>query len=204
MRKLRIAPDAMNLARGFVFRGAGSLGDRLVRAWLAGEVDFVLSGTLVDEVARTLSVLGLDDASIALAVATLCSGDAIVAIRHQTMGCRDRKDDHLLEAALAGSARWIVSEDRDVLDLPRSVRTYLRSYGVEAIKLAEFLDILDVVRAAPDDALFSFDIVDPGFSCLVCDHPDHAEVACGSVAGDGLEPEECRCEGPAENLALAG
>jgi len=50
--------------------------------------------------------------------------------------CRDPDDDKFVACALAGAAEYIVSEDRDILD----VREY---HGIRTITVAEFLRVLD-------------------------------------------------------------
>lgn len=53
--------------------------------------------------------------------------------------CRDPADDKFLAAAIAGSAQFIVSEDRDLLDLG--------SYeDIQIVTAGDFLRMLDAVR----------------------------------------------------------
>jgi uncharacterized protein len=53
--------------------------------------------------------------------------------------CRDPEDDKFLAAARAGSARFIVTEDMDLLDL--------RSYeGIQIVRAEAFLRMLDVPK----------------------------------------------------------
>lgn len=55
--------------------------------------------------------------------------------------CRDPKDDFLLEAAIHGRARYLVSRDDDIKrDL--TLIAYLRERGVEVLSVAQFLDLL--------------------------------------------------------------
>jgi putative PIN family toxin of toxin-antitoxin system len=49
--------------------------------------------------------------------------------------CRDRKDDKFFWCAAAASAAYIVSEDRDILDVPEY-------QGVKTVSAGEFLQIL--------------------------------------------------------------
>ena len=53
--------------------------------------------------------------------------------------CRDPEDDKFLAAARAGSARFIVTEDMDLLD-PRSYE------GIQIVRAEAFLRMLDVPK----------------------------------------------------------
>ena len=57
--------------------------------------------------------------------------------------CRDPKDDPLIETAIVGGARYLVSRDEDLtrdLDL---VDSLLVEYGIEVLTVARFLELLD-------------------------------------------------------------
>lgn len=55
--------------------------------------------------------------------------------------CRDPKDDFLVETAIVGGARYIVSRDDD-LKRDLDLMVYLRERGIEVLSVAQFLDLL--------------------------------------------------------------
>jgi putative PIN family toxin of toxin-antitoxin system len=71
------------------------------------------------------------------------------------MGCRDADDDKVLEAAMNGNARYIVSRDKDLLEAaPREKYAItktgpgIRRYPIEVVTVERFLyDILGYPRA---------------------------------------------------------
>jgi predicted nucleic acid-binding protein len=60
--------------------------------------------------------------------------------------CRDPKDDLIIETAIVGGGRYLVSRDEDLtrdLDLVE----VLQAYGVEILTVARFLELLDAEPA---------------------------------------------------------
>ena len=103
-------------------------------AWRSGVFVTVVSGRIVDEVARVLiEELDVTEADTEEFVMLLCAVSDVVPIKHQAMGCRDPNDDSLLETAIVGEADFIVTHDDDLLSLPSHVTEYLRSHGVEVL-----------------------------------------------------------------------
>ncbi len=79
---------------------------------------------------RTVETRDLQTILIRIATATL------VHPTHTPAVCRDHEDDKFLAAALAGNARFIVSEDKDLLDLG--------SYeGIQIVTAGAFLRVLE-------------------------------------------------------------
>jgi uncharacterized protein len=81
-----------------------------------------------------------DDASMLLAL--LRSRARTVSTTGTIRACRDAKDDLIVETAMIGGARYIVSRDEDLtrdLDLV----TVLREHGIDILTVARFLELLD-------------------------------------------------------------
>ena len=58
-----------------------------------------------------------------------------VRIRHEFTGCRDIRDNYLFDLAMQGKAKYLVSGDKDVVDMPPIK-------GLNVVKYAEFMRIL--------------------------------------------------------------
>lgn len=102
-RELRVVLDANVLAPGLV--STGSLAAEIIRLWRLGLLEVLLTGKLVNEVAKTLKALGLDDPDVREIVELLCHNpNAIIPLKHQTFGCSDPDDDYLFETAIEGNA----------------------------------------------------------------------------------------------------
>ncbi len=82
------------------------------------------------------------DAQVAAALGKLREGGTDVFPPGTLRLCRDPKDDIVLETAIEGNADLVVSRDADMtrdLDLIR----HLRTFGVEVLTVAQFLQRLD-------------------------------------------------------------
>jgi predicted nucleic acid-binding protein len=55
--------------------------------------------------------------------------------------CRDETDNFLLETAILGEAKYLVSGDKDLVD-DKKLKTELLKRGVAIVGVAEFVDIL--------------------------------------------------------------
>jgi putative PIN family toxin of toxin-antitoxin system len=65
-----------------------------------------------------------------------CSIAQMVGIQHRIKACRDPKDDILLQLALNGEATFLVTGDRDLLELAES---FLASHGLNIISPRDYL-----------------------------------------------------------------
>jgi putative PIN family toxin of toxin-antitoxin system len=102
--------------------GTVSPSRHLVETALAGErCEVVTSEPMLRELADVLSRprIGLDAEFTAAYVERVVSAATIIAIRGLAMGCRDPRDDKVLETALNANVDFIVARDRDLYE-PRS------------------------------------------------------------------------------------
>lgn len=97
---------------------------QILDAWLDGHFNLVTSLHQVAELNHVLSYprlamrLGLKDAELELILAALLSQAEVTPGRLQLPGVtRDAKDDPLVACAVEGHADYLVSADRDLLDL---------------------------------------------------------------------------------------
>lgn len=131
--RLRVVIDTNVLISGIVFGGTP---ERLVRMFVDGSIDTVISEELLTELRRTINrrfpnfVPRLDELEVSLRAEAL-----LVPLGSKTVTiCRDPDDNKVIETALIGKCQYIVSGDKDLLDLG--------SYeGVTVLPPAEFLQI---------------------------------------------------------------
>lgn len=115
--------------------------DRILRAWVDGAFELVLSPQILDEMGRVLSYPKLKKArwmtgeeTVAL-LRSLALESVLVPGRVTVEVSRDPEDNKFLEAAIEARARYVVTGDRDLLD----VKAYR---GVQIVTPAAFLKVL--------------------------------------------------------------
>jgi putative PIN family toxin of toxin-antitoxin system len=129
MMKVVIDTGVLVSAALAVSAGQVSLSRELVEDALAGErCELVTSEPMLREFADVLSRprIGLDAGFAVAFVERVASAATIVAIRGLAMGCRDPRDDKVLETALNANVDFIVARDRDLFE-PRA------RYSIEKI-----------------------------------------------------------------------
>ena len=125
---------------------------RLMEAVLSGRVQLVVSSPLLTEIHdvsrrdRIRRRIQMTDPEIDASFAAISKGSRVARVDGRLRLCRDPKDDIVVETAIEGSARYIVSRDEDLtrdLDLVNA----LQEYGIEVLTVARFLDLLDAEPA---------------------------------------------------------
>jgi putative PIN family toxin of toxin-antitoxin system len=121
---------------------------RLIREVLSGRVRLIVSRQLLAEVEavvrrdRIRRRIAFDDGEIENFFRLISKGARVANIGGSLRMCRDPKDDLILETAIIGRARYLVSRDEDLardLDLVDA----LRGYGIEVVTVARFMEHLD-------------------------------------------------------------
>ena len=127
---------------------AGGQEARILRAWRAGAFDLVVSPAILEEIGRVLTEARLrrrrwmaDDEVVAL-LEGLAQEGVVVSGRVPVQVSRDPADDKFLAAAVEGRADYVVTGDRDLLDL----ETYR---GVRMIRPGPFARQLARERREP-------------------------------------------------------
>lgn len=120
---------------------------QLVVAGKAGLFTVVSSLPLLDELFEVLSrprIMKIRQTAVTDAeeyVKAVAEVALVVSVSGDLRICRDRDDDILIETALAGNARYLVSRDDDVardLELTR----YLEAQNIQALTVSKFLAVL--------------------------------------------------------------
>ncbi len=96
----------------------------IVRLWRERKLQLVFSEEIADEYDDVLKRLGISKNLVARFLASLHEG---VTVTHVNLGkrftdSRDPKDNPFLSTAAAGRAKFLVTNDSDLLDIPETVR----------------------------------------------------------------------------------
>ena len=122
MINLSVVLDTQLLLRGATARRL-TLSRKIYLEWLAGRYELLLSTEIFAEIAAVFSEplvvlrLRITDAILEHALRSLHARCQWVDVRRKIRACRDPSDDKFLECAVDGRADYIVSADKDLLDL---------------------------------------------------------------------------------------
>lgn len=101
----------------FVFNGV--LPKKILDLVVAGKLQLCISPSLEKEVFRKLSTLRAKEITIE-EIQALFSASTTYTPQITIHACRDPKDNYLLELAETADAEYLITRDKDLLDLPKS------------------------------------------------------------------------------------
>jgi putative PIN family toxin of toxin-antitoxin system len=133
---MRAVLDTNVIVSATLIRGGNE--DTIIRAWLRGAFELVLSPEILEEIGRVLSYekLGqsrwMTEPEVVLLLETLARECVLVPGTTVVRASRDPEDDKFLAAAVRARARYVVTGDKDLLDLKVH-------RGVRIVKPAQFL-----------------------------------------------------------------
>jgi len=143
-KRLTVVLDTNVFVRAFKAVSNTNWNRRIVRLWLIeGKRQLVVSPELLDE------YLGIFDEILGMDAETVdewrmrFESDAratLVNLGRRYTASRDPDDNILLATAASGDARYVITNDRDLLDLPQEFRLTLK---YEIVKPSSFLDWWD-------------------------------------------------------------
>lgn len=140
---MRVVLDTNVIISATLIRGGNE--DQVLRAWQHGSFELVLSPPILEELGRALfyerlrKFRWMTDGEVAELLRALAGGGIVVTGRVKVKASRDPDDDKFLAAAVEGAAGFVVTGDRDLLDL--------KSYrGVRIVRPARFLATIRRVR----------------------------------------------------------
>lgn len=131
---MRIVVDANVLVSGAFWSGLPS---RVLSLWAHDRVDVLVSESILAEYERVLEEIGRKAKSPELAlqwVQFVGQHGTLIDVRSPVCYCRDPNDDKYLACAADGDADYIVSGDRDLLDLKQFI-------GIPIVTPRRFLEI---------------------------------------------------------------
>lgn len=136
---MRVVLDTNVIISATLIRGGNE--DQIIRAWQRGVFELVLSPPILEEIGRALFYERLRkfrwmiDQEVAELLQALAQGSVVVSGRVKVKVSRDPDDDKFLAAAVEAEAGFVVTGDRDLLDL--------KSYrGVRIVRPARFLSTI--------------------------------------------------------------
>jgi putative PIN family toxin of toxin-antitoxin system len=118
---MRVVLDTNVIISATLIHGGNE--DQILRAWRRGAFDLVLSPAIIEEISRVLLYERLrrsrwmTEGEIAELLEALAASSFIVTGRIAVKASRDPDDDKFLAAAIQGEARFLVTGDRDLLDI---------------------------------------------------------------------------------------
>jgi len=127
---------------------AGGQEARILRAWRGGTFDLVVSPAILEEIGRVLTEARIrrrrwmTDDEVAMLLEGLAQESVLVLGGANIQVSRDPTDDKFLATAIEGRADYVVTGDRDLLDLG----TYR---GVRMIRPGPFAQMLARERREP-------------------------------------------------------
>jgi putative PIN family toxin of toxin-antitoxin system len=122
LTKLSVVLDTQLLLRGATARRL-TLSRKIYLAWLADRYEVLLSKDILAEIAAVLSDpfvvrrLKITDEILEQTLLSLRSRCRWVEVKSKVRVCRDPNDDKFLACAIDGQAQYLVSADKDLLDL---------------------------------------------------------------------------------------
>jgi hypothetical protein len=136
---MRVVLDTNVIVSAVLIRGGNE--GRILRAWQRGAFDLVLSPAILEEIGRVLSYdkirarRWMTDEEIATLLESLAQDSILVPGQIAVAVGRDPADAPFLAAAVEGRADYLVTGDRDLLE----IRAYR---GVRLIRPGAFVRLL--------------------------------------------------------------
>ncbi len=142
--RIRVVLDTNVLVRNFKSRSQSSPNRKIVRLWLVEKrLQLIVSSATVAEYLGIFDeILGMEP-DVVEQWRERFDSDArvtLVNLARRDDASRDPDDNVFLSTARAGRAKHLITNDRDLLDLPEAVQ---HGYAFSIINPDEFLAILD-------------------------------------------------------------
>jgi putative PIN family toxin of toxin-antitoxin system len=123
---------------------------RLTDAWLQGTFDVVIALPILTEITEVLRrprikrKYGIREEEIVQYLQLIAARATIVSVTGAMAICRDPDDDLILEAAVAGGARFLITRDDD---LKRDLEfiQHMQERGIQVASVSQFLTILSTM-----------------------------------------------------------
>jgi putative PIN family toxin of toxin-antitoxin system len=128
-QRISVVLDTNVFVRFYLGRKSDSAAAKIIRLWREiRSLQLVVSDGIVQEYAEVLRRLGVDEALIERFVKRLESRETVswVNLGPRIKASRDPDDNVFLSTAKSGRASYVVSNDRDLLDIPIQERKKLR------------------------------------------------------------------------------
>ncbi len=136
---MRAVLDTNVIISATLIRGGNE--DRILRAWQRGAFELVLPAQILEEMARALfyerfgKFRWMSEEEVLALLQSLTDGSLHMPGKLAVEASRDPEDDKFLGATMEARAAYVVTGDKDLLDL-------LAYEGVRIITPAQFLKVL--------------------------------------------------------------
>ncbi len=117
---------------------------KLLDLWLQGKIEVVISFNLLEEIAEVLQrqrlqgKYGYKISEIEKYLTLIATGANIVETSGSIDLCRDHRDNHILEAAIKGRAKYLITRDDDIKGDSELVYQ-MEKLNVKVITVSNFL-----------------------------------------------------------------
>lgn len=121
---------------------------RLVDEWREGKFEVVVSEQQVLELYEVFSrpkflfKYRIDRQEIDDIVSSIVTRAERVTLKSSTKLCRDADDDIIIETAIRGRAKYLVTGDKDITN-DKTVLSFLSQHDVSVISLSRFLAVIN-------------------------------------------------------------
>lgn len=119
---------------------------KVIDLWLSQQIEVVISFPLLREIAEVLRRSRLQDKygyknlEVEKYLTLIVTGAKLISISKPADLCRDPKDNHILEAAIKGRCKYLITRDDDIKG-DSDVVHHLSKYKVEVITVSNFLKL---------------------------------------------------------------
>jgi putative PIN family toxin of toxin-antitoxin system len=129
-QRIPVVLDTNVFVRAFKSRTSASPNQRVVRLWLlAKQLQLIVCDALIDEYLGVFhQLLGMEEELIYQWQQRFAkdSRSTVVGLGRRYTESRDPDDSMLLDTATAGRAAYLITDDRDLLELPDAFRQTLK------------------------------------------------------------------------------
>jgi len=128
-RRIVVVLDTNVVVGFFLSRNKASQNAQVFRLWRdQRKLQLILGSDLTAEYLEDLSRLGIGERKVARLAERLANRETVthVNLGARAIESRDPEDNFVLSSAAAGKARFLVTNDRDLLDIPASDRKKFR------------------------------------------------------------------------------
>jgi len=122
---------------------------KLIELWKIGKFKLIISELQTSELYEVLSrsqfttKYRIDEKKVEdLIVSIIENAEHILLEKSAISCCRDPDDDIIIETAIRGKAKYLVTGDKDIIN-DKTVLSFLSRHGVSVISLSRFLAIIN-------------------------------------------------------------
>lgn len=138
--RLKVVLDTNVIVANYLSTNPTSPNVLTVRLWRERRLQLIIGDEIADEYAGVLSRLNISEHLIYRLLTSLQKGGTATKVNlgKRFVDSRDPKDNSFLSTAAAGRAKYLITNDADLLDIPEATK---RKYKFRIITPAEFLKI---------------------------------------------------------------